>query len=184
MVWLLGRYLSVEQFGVYNILKSLVVYLSILSSLGIPAVIYRFFPELHEKNELGYVRQLTIYFLGLRSIIIMAIYLVLILTYNSFIAKFFNLTGYKSLFLLWFIFVLSSVNNDTLRLAFTSLFLHRFYTAIFTVYLAARAGLIFIALRSGRGLKGVIIVEASLFAIQLIFLILANKLYLSIICLK
>ncbi len=171
VVWLLGRHLAIEEFGIYNILKSLVIYLAIFSSLGIPALIYRFFPELHEKGELGYVRHLTFCFIVLRSLVILGIYLLLVVTYNSFIGRFFNLTGYESLFILWFLFVLSSINNDTLYLAFTSLFLHRYYTLVFTSYLALRAGLIFWVLRQGWGLKGVIMVEAFLFALQTLFLI-------------
>jgi len=169
IVWLLGKKLKVEEYGVYNLFQGVLLYFTIFSSLGLPLLFYRFFPEFHEKGAFNLMRKTLISGMLLRGAVIIILFAVLIIIF-PFFGSIFKISEYKNLFLAWGIGILLSLEIDLYILTFTSLFLHRTYTVVFALYSVIRGCSIAYFLKLGRGLNGVILSEIVALAIQFVML--------------
>ncbi|MGB9561603.1 MAG: oligosaccharide flippase family protein, partial [bacterium] len=173
IVWLFGRKLAVEEYGIYNIFQAFLVYISIFSSLGFPLTLYRFFPEFHEKKAFKLMKNIFIKAIVLRGIYAFLIIQIIILFYDK-ISPLFHITGYRNIFIIWGIGMLLSIELEHYLLTYSSLFLHRTYTTIYGIYSLIRLILISYALFTNPSLKWV--VNAEVFSLILQFFLLTSVL--------
>lgn len=169
VMWLFGKKLAVDEYGIYNIFQAFSVYMSIFSSLGLPLMQYRFFPELQEKKAFDLMRKILVIVIFLRGIFAFALIQLVIGFYDK-IAVLFHITGFKNLFALWGIGIILSIEMESYLLTFSSLFFHRYYTGIFALYSILRLIFVSYALLAGYHLKGVIIAEILALCLQFFFL--------------
>ena len=60
------RHLTVEQYGIYNILFAIMAYMGLFSSMGLVHIFKRFLPEFFEKKQFSLLRKSVNYGLMLR----------------------------------------------------------------------------------------------------------------------
>ena len=91
------RKLSVDEYGIYLFLISMMGYINLLSSLGIPGVFQRFLPEFYQKGEIDKLRQLVNKGLIWRCALSSGIILILIL-FSGLIGHFFKVNEFYRFF--------------------------------------------------------------------------------------
>ena len=153
------RALSVEDYGVYNVLISMIGYVGVFSALGIPATLQRFIPESLEKKEFALLKKLVVRGALLRlALAVLAVAIVLF--YEEPIGSLFkldNLADYSILFAVGAVFFLES---QLLTFVLGSVFLHKYMVISSTLYTVVRAGAVYAVLHYELGLKGLLLGEA------------------------
>lgn len=152
------RFFLPEDQGRYSWFLGIVVYFQFFSNLGLSESLQRFIPEYFSRHE--YRRILRTYqasaliILGLS----LGVFSVVALFYEPF-AAFFKMAEYKPAF---YIFALSTIlylQYATLGLILNGLFLHRYQVWGQTVYIAIKAGAMYLFLQMGFGLKGIFLAD-------------------------
>jgi O-antigen/teichoic acid export membrane protein len=148
------------------------LYVGLFSSLGLPSLFLRFIPEFYQKNEIGKLRKFVRKGLFLRFLLASSLILIL-LTFSAPLGKLFNFgqaMEYLKLFALAIIFYLETGLQGIIL---TSVFHHKWYAMAQVTYILIRAAILFVLLKKGFGLDGLLLGESAayafLFLIQQVF---------------
>ncbi len=158
------RKVSVEHYGIYGILITLMDYLILLSAFGLPSIYQRFFPEFLSNRQEEKVSILVKK--GLRLSFISS----LILTFTVFvfsqeIGALLKISNFKNYFIIWFLSIIFYLQARLFGTVLTSLFLHRYFVFSEIIYALFRCLVIFWLLKTKLGLKGLLIGEVVSYAL-------------------
>ncbi|MHA1292000.1 MAG: oligosaccharide flippase family protein [Promethearchaeota archaeon] len=158
------RKLSIDEFGIYNILLAIMSYVGLVSSLGLPNVFQRFIPEFYQKKQIGKLRNIVNKGLLYRFVICFLIILIILIFSDKigFLLKFGEALNYLIIFSVAIIFHLES---GLLSSTLTSVFNHKNYVIAQIIYVLFRACLIYYLLRIVEGLVGLLIAESTAFGL-------------------
>ena len=143
---LLVRALSENEYGVYNLLYSIIGLIGTVASLGIGNTLQRYIPEYYQKREFKVAHNLFKITSVIRLIADTAI-LGFILIFWQEIAPILKITEYKSFFLLFSLVIVLYQQRGILEICLSSYFLHKHskpITVLFSIIKAAGYGLIII----------------------------------------
>jgi len=88
------RELTVEEFGIYHFLISIILLASILTSLGLPQTIQRYLPEYREKNN-AYLQKRTLSGSMLVRLVAGFVFISVVLLADQWIINIFNLPEFS-----------------------------------------------------------------------------------------
>jgi O-antigen/teichoic acid export membrane protein len=152
------RSLPVMDYGVYNILYSMIVYISVISSMGIPAVMQRYIPEAFQQKDYGLVKTIIIQG-GLLRFFFSLVTIGIILLFNEPIGQLLKLDNFFSYFSIFSIGIIFYIESQVLNHVLNSLFLHKYNVISSTLYTLTRGLVIFIVFKSNSGVYGLIVAE-------------------------
>jgi len=164
------RMLSVEDFGIYNVLTAALAYISLFSSLGLPSIFQRFIPEFHARNEEGKIKKLVLHGSLYRTSLAVLLILLIIL-FSDLSGQLFQIEGWLGYFQLFSLAILFFLEAELMGVVLTSLFLHKYYVISNIAYILIRAGLLYYLLSRGWALKGLLLGEVIMYALFLVLLI-------------
>ncbi|MBN2810099.1 MAG: oligosaccharide flippase family protein [Deltaproteobacteria bacterium] len=152
------RTLTLKEYGIYSLLYSLITYIAVISSCGIPEVFQRFIPEAMQHEDFAAVKSLINKGLILRFILSCATIIVFYLCHDL-VGHILNVPDWLRYFnvFAWGIVVFLEVN--LLGSALHALFLHKYAAIARTIYALFRGILIFFFLNMNWGIQGVIWAE-------------------------
>jgi len=157
------RSLTVEDYGVYALLYSLIGYVSVMASLGIPATFQRFIPEALQRKEYALLKQLVFRGLLLR-LLLSGVTIGGMFLFHRPLGRFLKVDGFAGYFGIFAWGIILSLEASLLTSVLHSLFLHKYSVVAGTVYLVFRAGCVFVLLRWGWGIRGVLWAEVASWA--------------------
>jgi O-antigen/teichoic acid export membrane protein len=152
------RKLSIQGYGIYGTLGTLVDYLVLFSALGLPSIYQRFIPEFFSRREAGKVKELVSRgtWLSVASLVMLV---ALIIVFYRPIGTLLKISGFLGYFLLWSPGVVFYLEASLLSTALYSLFLHKYAVISNSAYIVFRFAAIGIFLTMGLDLKGLILGE-------------------------
>jgi len=154
------RKLSVDAYGVYNILIAIMGYIGLLSSLGLPHIFQRYIPEFYQKKQLAKLKRLVDRGLFWRFVLICGFIVVLIIFAHP-IERLFQFSEAIRYFAFFSVAIIFFLETRLLSLTFTSTFQHKYYVIIQISYVLFRAGLIYCLLFIGKELVGLLMAESA-----------------------
>jgi O-antigen/teichoic acid export membrane protein len=158
------RKLSIEGYGIYGTLGTLIDYLVLFSALGVPSIYQRFIPEFFSRREAGKVKELVSRGTRLTlGSLLLAIALVVVL--HRPVGALLKIPNFLGYFLLWSPGVIFYLEATLFSTALYSLFLHKYAVVSNSVYILFRFVAIAIFLTFGLDLKGLILGEATSYVI-------------------
>jgi O-antigen/teichoic acid export membrane protein len=158
------RNLSVKDYGVYTVLYSMIAYVSVIASFGIPSVFQRFIPEALQKKEYSLIKILVFRGLMLR-ILLSAITVCVILLFHGPIGRLFKIEGFLGYFSIFAWGIVLYLEAVLLANVLHSLFLHKYSVIASTIYTIFRGISVFVLLNFGLGIKGVLLAEVAAWAL-------------------
>lgn len=176
------RKLSIEEYGLYNFLLSIIVLAQITTSFGLAPIIQRYFPEYKEKNNNYFQKKILSSAVFIRFIAGFIFILILLLATNQVI-NVFNLPETSKFILpLISLIILLTLESQLLGdAALVSLFENRYWGISKSVYSILKFCLFLLVLKLGYGIVGIVwawlIIEGALF---ILFLIKAWKVVFSL----
>ncbi len=173
IAWLLIKYLSTSEYGIYNLLLGTSVYLNILSSFGILEGASRYLPEFFQSKEMSKFQWVAKSGLIFRFALSLLIFLFINISLD-FIGNFFNLTDYQIYFPIFVLSLIFLFQAQLLRVILQSIFLHKYSVIANIIYLLIKGTFISIFFSLGFGLYHVLI--ADLIA-SFLFMIIAYIFY-------
>lgn len=161
------RMLSVEDYGIYNLLfVTMVAYIGLFSSLGLPSIFQRYIPEFYELKDGASLKRLVT--LGsLYRVVLSVLFVLLLILFSGQMAKLSNIPSLPRYFRLFALGIIFGLEGRLLGIALTSSFLHKYFVICNIAYISTRACMIYGLLRSGYGLEGLLVGEVGAFAILL-----------------
>jgi len=158
------RSLSVEDYGVYTLLYSLIGYVSVIASLGIPAAFQRFIPEALQRKEYALLKQLVLRGLLLR-LLLSGVTIGVMFLFRGLLGRLLKVNGFAGYFGVFAWGIVLSLEASLLTSVLHSLFLHKYSVVAGTVYLVFRGVCVFILLQWGWGIRGVLWAEVASWAL-------------------
>ncbi len=152
------RSLSVEEYGVYTVLYSLIGYVSVIGSFGIPDVFRRFIPEAMQKMDYSLLKRLVLRGLILR-VLLSALTVGVILLLHGPIGRLLKLENFLDYFSIFAFGIVLSLEASLLTSVLHSLFLHKYSVIASTVHTVFRGACVFVLLTVGWGIWGVLWAE-------------------------
>lgn len=130
---LIVRALSEAEYGVYNLLYSVIALLGMVASLGISNTLQRYLPEYYQKGEFRLARNLyrTASLLRLFS---NTLILGLVLVFWEMVSPLLNLTAYKPLFMLFSLVIFLDMQRSMLDICLSSFFLQKYSKLIGCIF--------------------------------------------------
>lgn len=125
---LLVRALSENDYGIYNLLYSIIGLIGTIASLGIGNTLQRYIPEYYQKGEFKIAHNLYRMASAVRLITDAAI-LGFILLFWQEIAPVLKLTEYRSYFMLFILVIVLHKQRNMLEICLSSYFLHKYSKA-------------------------------------------------------
>lgn len=162
------RKLSIEEYGLYNFLLSIILLSQIATSFGLASIIQRYFPEYKEKNNNYFQKRILSLAVFIRLIAGFTFVLFFLLASN-WIVDIFNLPETSKFILpLISLIILLTLESQLLGdAALVSLFENKYWGISKSVYSILKFCLLLLALKLGYGILGIIwallIVEVILF---------------------
>ena len=132
---LLVRALSEHDYGIYNLLYSLIGLIGTIASLGLYNTLQRFIPEYFENGEFS-TAQTLFRTASLLRLITDIVVLGLIMIFWQSISPLLKITAYKNYFLLFSAVVILHQQRSMIEICLTSHFLHK-YTKAFGILFSA-----------------------------------------------
>lgn len=163
------RSLSVKDYGIYTVLYSLIGYVSVIGSFGIPSVFQRFIPEALQKKEYSLLKKLVLRGLILRLLLSVATVSVILLLHGP-IGRLLKLEGFLSYFSIFAWGIVLSLEASLMTSVLHSLFLHKYSVIASTIYSASRGICILVLLQIGWGILGVLCAEVASWGIWIALL--------------
>ncbi len=153
--------LSVESFGIYNLLINILSVGLIFSSFGLPQTIERFIPEFRAKNESNKIRNLFSVSLFIR----LGLGIVFVLVLNIFRYELSSVLDASDelikLIPFFSLVILVNIENQLLGDSFLlANFLHKYWNTVRTSYFAIKFILFFLVLNKGLGLYWIVLAWA------------------------
>jgi O-antigen/teichoic acid export membrane protein len=176
------RELTVEEFGIYGFIGSLIAMASVITALGLAPTIQRYLPEYREKGN-NYIQKRIVSISMLIRLLAALIFVSILLIANNWIINIFNLPlSFQKFFPLVALIILLVLESNLLgNAALVALFENKYWNLSRTLYTCLKFILFYISLSNGYGILGLIwcwlIVEVVLF---MLFLIKAYKVIFSL----
>lgn len=164
------RMLSVNDYGVYNVLLAVMGYIGIFSSFGLPSIFQRYIPEFHERREIANLKRLITQG-SLLMITLSAVFILLVILFSSQVGRLFKIDNWLNYFKLFSLGIIFSLEGSLLAIALTSLFLHKYFVISNIVYVFTRAGVLYFLLKAGRGLEGLLLGEVAAYGILIMMFV-------------
>jgi len=158
------RTLSVVDYGIYNVLLAVMGYIGILSSLGLPSIFQRYVPEFHERGDIANLKRL-ITGGSFLMIALSAVFVLVLILFSSQTGRLLEIDNWLHYFRLFSLGIIFSLEGSLLSVALTSLFLHKYFVVSNTAYVFSRASILYLLLKAGWGLEGLILGEVAAYAI-------------------
>ncbi|GAH73374.1 unnamed protein product, partial [marine sediment metagenome] len=158
------RMLSVNDYGIYNVLLAVMGYIGIFSSFGLLNIFQRYIPEFHERREIANLKKLITQG-SLLMIILSAAFVLLAILFSSQVGRLFKIDNWLTYFKLFSLGIIFCVEGELLGIALTSLFLHKYFTISKIVYVYMRALVLYFLLKAGWGLNGLLLGEVAAYGI-------------------
>ena len=173
---LLVRALSENDYGIYNLLYSIIGLIGTIASLGIGNTLQRYIPEYYQKGEFKIAHNLFRMTSAIRLLTDAAI-LGFILLFWQEISPVLKIDQYKSLFMLFSLVIIVYQQRNIIEICLSSYFLHKYsksITVLFSIIKAVGYGLIIIY---NKNLWYVIIIDlsANLLTFALFQIVYFNK---------
>ena len=130
---LLVRALSETQFGIYNLLYSVIPLLSVIASFGLTNTLQRYIPEYYSREEYQIadnLYRLTSLIRLLSNIVILGLFLFF---WNT-VAPLLKLGEYRNYFILFTLVILLYMQRELLETCLTSFFLHKYTQTLTFVF--------------------------------------------------
>ena len=153
------RKLSVDAYGVYNILFATMGYIGLFSSMGIPHIYRRYLPEFNERQEYAHLRTLVAKGVFLR-LALTVVFIALIFVLWDPASRLFKLEGEIRYFRLFTPVIIFFLGSQLLGVVLVSLFMHKYFVISMIIHTLVRAGVLMLLIGSGWGLKGLLIGES------------------------
>jgi len=154
------RSLSVEEYGVYTVLYSMIGYVGVIAGFGIPSVFQRFIPEALQKEQYGLLKRLVLRGLILR-ILLSAVAVGVIYSLHGPIGRLLQLGNFVDYLTIFAWGIVLSLEATLLTQVLHSLFLHKYSVIASTIHTVFRGGCIFVLLQMGWGIHGVLWAEVA-----------------------
>lgn len=158
IVWLLVKKLSVEEFGIYNLLLGTSGFLGIASSLGLIPAFQRYLPEFFQKKEYSKFLWTVRFGLAFRvgaSVISIAV----ILLFFDKIGPFFKIDDYLLYFTIFAVGLFFNLQATVIDRALQAMFLHKYVVYANFCYEFIRLCLFCFFLYLGYGLYEVLLID-------------------------
>lgn len=158
------RSLSVEDYGVYTVLYSMIGYVSVIASFGIPEVFRRFIPEALQKKDYSLIKRLVFHGIKLRLLLsIVTVGVILLL--NGPIGRLLKLDDFLNYFYIFAFSIILALEAGLMTNVLHSLFLHKYSVIASTVYILFRGVFVFALLKFGWGIRGLLVAEVAAWAL-------------------
>ena len=155
---LIARTLSVEEYGIYNILFALITWISVLTGFGLPHVLQRFIPEAFQKEDYGLIKSLVKKGLLLRPLLsVLAI--ILVALFSGPVGNVLKIEGWKNYFLIFSLGIVCFIEIGLLGTVLNGLFLHKYAIISNICWSACRMTLLLLVIFLEKGLTGILLVE-------------------------
>lgn len=152
------RSLSVRDYGIYNVLYSLIGYVSVFASFGIPSVLGRYLPEALQKNNYTLIHTLVVRGLRLRMLFSIVTVGLLFLLHGS-IGRLLKIEGFLDYFYVFAFSIIFALEAELMTSVLHALFLHKYSVIASTCHVVIRGVCLVLAILTGHGLMGVLIAE-------------------------
>jgi len=167
------RKLTINEYGIYNILLAIMGYISLISSLGIHSIFQRYIPEFFHKKQIANLKKLIKQGLLLRFILAAGIILISLLFFAELIGKLFKFKDAFQYLAIFSIAIIFYIESGLLSSVLTSVFRHKKYVIAKIGYVIFRGSILYYLLMTGQGLLGILIAESISFG----FLFILQALY-------
>ena len=167
------RELTVEDFGIYGFIGSLVAMASVITSLGLAPTIQRYLPEYREKGN-NYIQKRILSISMFIRLLAALIFVSILLIANNWLITIFNLpVSFQNFLPLITLIILFGLESNLLgNAALVALFENKYWNLSRTAYTCLKFVLFYLSLANGYGILGLIwcwlIVEVVLFVLYLI----------------
>ena len=161
------RHLSLEEYGTYNLLLALMMYIGLFSSLGLPNIFKRFIPEWQHQGHQGNLIYLIKKGMLVRGALIILLSL-LTVAFSPTLSALFHIHINTQLFAFFALGILFFLEAQLMGLVLTSLFMHRYFALAQVLYALCRTTLVYVLIERGWALKGLLIGEVLGYAILII----------------
>jgi len=150
------RKLSIETYGIYNFIFSIIILAQLLTSLGLPQIIQRYLPEFKSRSD-GYMQKWIVGRAMLIRFIASLVFVILFLAASNAIVSIFHIPVYfKPLFWIGSIIILFNLESQLLGEAVLVALLENKYANIARIiYAIARFGLFYFAVSANYGIYGI-----------------------------
>jgi len=167
------RKLTVNNYGIYNILFAIMGYISLFSSFGLPNIFRRYIPEFYEKKQISNIKYIVKKGSIFRFIFSFS-FIVIMIIFSKQIENLFKLEEASKYLAIFSITVVFTLQANLFTIALNSMFQQKkclIANISFTIF---RAGNIYLVLKMQRGLIGLIIADA----ISCVFLFVLVNIFL------
>ncbi len=124
-ITLLVRILSKNDYGIYNLLYSIIAVFSFVASFGLVNVLHRYVPEYFKRGEFFLAKRLFINAAKIRLATSVVILSVLLLFWDE-LSPYLKLHDYKNYFIIFIFVILCFQQWQLVRIVLNSFFLHQF----------------------------------------------------------
>ena len=163
----LVRRLSVDDYGVFNIMEALMAYIGLFSSLGLLNIFKRFIPEFVQHGQSTEMRKLVFWGVAARGALVL-IFLAICFIWAEPIGRLLRLEGYGDYLSYFALAILFYLESQLLGLALVSLFLHRSFALAQIIYTVLRSVLVVVLVLAGLNLQGLLIGESVAYGVLLV----------------
>ncbi len=155
---LIVRGLSVEEYGIYNILFALLAWISMLSGFGLDNVFQRFIPEALQRQDYPLIKALVKKGMLLR-LVLSSVTVLIVFLFSGPIGTAFKIKGWERYFLVFAFGIICVLEQRLLETALSGLFMQK-YTVIANVcWSLCRVTILIVVVILGKGLVGILITE-------------------------
>ncbi|MFZ5518013.1 MAG: lipopolysaccharide biosynthesis protein [Candidatus Zhuqueibacterota bacterium] len=161
--------LSVQEYGIYNLLYAIIGYLTLLTSMGILNILQRFVPEYNKKSEYSVVKRLVRSSLFIRLLLSIVFILIIVLLGPNInhLLKVDTIDYYIRFFSLGIIlFLLIQV----LEVSLGSLLLNKYILISYFITTLIRGALVYLLLDQNYGIMGLLIAETVFYSLLAVLL--------------
>jgi O-antigen/teichoic acid export membrane protein len=158
IIWLLVKNLSVEEFGIYNLLLGTSAFLGIVSSLGLISAFKRYLPEFFQKKEYRKFLWTVKYGSAFRASTAIISVSLIVLLFDK-VGPFLQIGDYQNYFLIFAIGLFFLLQANLLEKALEAMFLHKYVVYALTTHTIIRFSLLYIIFYFEYGLLQVFVVD-------------------------
>lgn len=168
-VYILAKFLPVEDYGVYNFIIGSLLVFSFLTNFGYGSSLQRFLPEYAKLNNIKLIINTLVFGQVFRAILGL-IFCALVIFFFPLYSSFFKIENYYTEYVLFCIASFFFFQIEFLLISFGATFHHKFSTISQMCFLSLRVLLIFVFLYLGFGLTYVFIAEIVSYCIGFLIL--------------
>lgn len=155
---LIARTLSVEAYGIYNILFALLSWISLFTGFGLPQMLQRFIPETLQNEDFATLKVLVINVVLARLILSLCAILIVHMNAES-LAALLKIDGWKTYFLYFSVGIVCSLEAKILETVLNGLLLQKYAVIASIVWSVSRISLLGVVILLDLGLAGILWME-------------------------